>query len=140
MNFANVSLPPTPSPDAITALLQLFSLVSDPAKHKALLDELTKVRDEAQTAVAEFEALDAKRAALDAERDVIRVLAKAHTDRLNAIEAKLATDRAAHQTAVDEHASAVEKHKQSVTEFEREKAAHANRLAEVDRLKQAIAA
>ncbi|SRR5258707_11689924 len=140
MNFANLSLPPTPPPSTIEALLQLFSLVSDPAKHKALIDELVKARDEAQNAVAEFEDLKAKRVALDAERDVTRSIAAAAKERIAGIEAKLAEDRAAHQAAVDEHERAVAAHKAAVAEFEREKAAHASRLAEVDRLKQAIAA
>ncbi len=133
-------LPPTPPPSAIEALLQLFCLVSDPAKHKALIEELVRARDEAQKAVAEFEDLKAKRVALDAERDVIRVVAKAHQDRLDVREAEIVAREAEHQTAVDEHDRAVEAHKQSVTEFERAKAAHASRLAEIDRLKQAIAA
>src|SRR5260370_9895522 len=101
-------LPPTPSPTAIEALLQLFDLVSNPAKHKALIDELVRARDEAQKAVAEFEDLTAKRVALDAERDVIRGVAKAHQDRLDPREAQIVTREAAHQPAVSAHARAGE--------------------------------
>src|SRR5260370_5475119 len=124
MNFANLSLPPTPPSSAIEALLQLFSLVSDPAKHKALIDELVKARDEAQNAVAEFEDLKAKRVALDAEGDVIRVVAKAHQDRLDAREAKIVAREAKHQAAVDQHERSVAAHAANFTAFQREKAAH----------------
>jgi hypothetical protein len=133
-------LPPTPSPDAIAALLQLFSLVSDPAKHKALIDELVKARDEATAALAQLFDLQEKHAAADAAREGYESMLTAAKERIGAIEVKLAADRRTHQAAVDEHARAVEAHGRSVAEFEREKAQHAGRLAEIDRVRKSLAA
>ena len=138
MNFANVSLPPTPPPDAITALLQLFEIVSNPTKHKALIDELVKARDEAQEAITQLGDLQAKHAEANAAREVYESMGAAAKRKIEAIEAKLAADRASHQAAVDEHERAVEVHEATVKQFEQEKAKHAGKIAEVERVRQSL--
>jgi hypothetical protein len=132
--------PPTPSNDAITALLQLFEIVSNPTKHKALIDELTRARDEAHEAMSELSDLQAKHAAADAAREGYESMIAAAKERIAGFEAKLAADRAAHQAAVDEHARTVEAHKAAVAAFEKDKARHAARLDELERVRQSLAA
>ena len=134
------TLPPMRSNDAIAALLQLFEIVSNPTKHKALIDELLRARDEAREAVGELGDLQAKHAEANAAREGYESMIAAAKERIAGFEAKLAADRAAHQAAVDEHARTIEAHKAAVVAFEKDKARHAARLDELERVRQSLAA
>jgi len=132
-------MPPMPSNDAMAAIYHLLDVIANAEKYKAKLDELAQARDVAREAIGQLTDLQAKHAAVAAEREIVSQMATLGKQRLEDALNAIAADRVRLQAEQDAHALSVKAHTAKRGKFDELVAAHSTKLAELDRLRKVLA-
>jgi septal ring factor EnvC (AmiA/AmiB activator) len=133
-----ISLASTLAPPVTDQLYGLLAVISDPAKHKALLDALVSERDAAKAERAELANLQSERDQIAKDRDAFERERASGLTGLAARKAAQEEERRQIEAAQKKHAANVEQLNADRAALEQEKRSHAEQIGEVAKLRQVL--